>query len=369
MKKKILHIQVLPILSGVQKVSLEILQNLSDKEYDKWILFSDNMDKRNKNICKETFENIGTKVIFSKTLRREIGFSDFYALSEIYKLCKKEKFDIVHTNSTKSGIVGRIAAFCANVPLVIHTVHGLSFHNYIKFPKWQFYWACEVIASIFCHKIVLVNNYYSKYFRWFKKKTDTIYNGISYENLQTRKTVKENTPLKLLYVGRLDEPKDPVTLLKAAKIILEKYPQCLFSLVGDGEKYNECEKFIKENGLSAQINLLGWQNNVSDYYATHHIFISSSIYEAFGLTFLEAGYYELPTACTNVEGIPEVVIDEYTGLLSNPRDENALANNIITLIENKNLRQTYGENAKKWVSSNFSVEKMVEKYKLIYANK
>ena len=182
---KILHIQVLPKLSGVQRISLEILKSLPEEKYDKYVLFSnDIVDDRLKVKCKEEFEKIGVKVLFAKNLYRSISLKDIKAFVEIYKLCKKECFDIVHTHSTKPGVIGRIAATLARVPLVIHTVHGLAFHDYIKFPKWQFYWICEMAASFFCTKIVLVNTYYAKYFSFFKRKLLTIYNGIDFKMYQ-----------------------------------------------------------------------------------------------------------------------------------------------------------------------------------------
>lgn len=100
MRIKILHIQVLPKLSGVQKVSLEIFKKLNNEKYDKYILFSDSIGYGDRAECIKEFEATGAKVLFSKLLKREIGISDFPALFELYKLCKREKFDIVHTNSS-----------------------------------------------------------------------------------------------------------------------------------------------------------------------------------------------------------------------------------------------------------------------------
>jgi glycosyltransferase involved in cell wall biosynthesis len=180
-RKKILHILARPYLAGAQRISLEILRNLSNDEYDKYVLFgNDAIDNNLKLECIEKFEMAAVKVLFSKNMCRNIGLKDIPAIIEIYKLCKREKFDIVHTNSTKPGIIGRIAATLAHVPLVIHTVHGLAFHEFVKFPKWQFYWFCEMFAAFFCNKIVLVNKYYNRYFKLFKSKIITIYNGIDF---------------------------------------------------------------------------------------------------------------------------------------------------------------------------------------------
>lgn len=363
--KKILHIQVLPKLSGAQKISLEIFKTLPNDQFEKWILFSDSTEAGDQQACIDAFEATGAKVILSSKLKRAIGISDFAATKEIYTLCKKEKFNIVHTHSTKPGIVGRIAATMARVPMVIHTVHGLAFHKFIKFPKWQFYWACEMVASLFCDKIIMVNKFYGKYFVWFKRKTSTIYNGIDFSQLINIEK-QENKYPRVLFVGRLDEQKDPLTLLRAAKIVVAKHPETILTLVGDGELYGKCTDFIYENNLGDNIKLEGWQNQVSKYYASHDIFAAPSIYESFGLMFVEAGFYNLPIVASNVEGIPEVVADNQTGFLCNAKDVATLASNIIKLIEDKQLRDRMGQTAKNRVKKLFSNKQMTKKYIDIY---
>lgn len=183
--KKILHILVQPKLAGSQKVSLEILRSLPKDKYDKYVLFSDSENCGDKQECIRRFEETGAKVILSQHLRREICKEDIKAFKEIYKIIKQERFDIVHTNSTKPGIIGRIAATLAGVPFVVHTVHGLAFYHGLSKPKWIFYWCCEMFASFFCDRIVLVNNYYSRYFKMFRNKLTVIYNGIDFKELES----------------------------------------------------------------------------------------------------------------------------------------------------------------------------------------
>jgi len=175
-----------------------------------------------------------------------------------------------------------------------------------------------------------------------------------------------NEIVKVLFVGRLDIQKDPMTLLRAAKEVVKEEPITCFTIVGDGEKYKDCEIFIQENHLEHNIFLKGWQHNVANYYKTHHIFVASSIYEAFGLMFVEAGYYRLPIVATNVEGIPEVIEDKVTGLLSPPKDPHLLAQNILFLLRNEEQRKLLGENGYKRVTTLFSSKQMAEKYSKLY---
>lgn len=367
MKTKILHIQVLPKLSGVQRVSLEIMKSLPDSQYDKWILFSDSTDVGDREQCEREFRRAGVRVIYSNKMKRAIGLSDIGAVREIYRLCRRERFDIVHTHSTKPGVVGRIAATLARTPRVIHTVHGLAFHKFVGLPRWLFYWGCEMFASLFCDRIILVNRYYSKYFKWCARKVSTVYNGIDFSAYPGHLPVSQKgTTPRILFVGRLDTPKDPLTFLEAAKILIGEYPDAKFTMVGDGEKYGECKRFIRDNGLTASIDLAGWQQDVSSFYVSHDIFAMSSIYESFGLIFVEAAHYGLPVVATNVEGIPEVVSDGETGLLCNPRDPQALAKNMMTLIRHPELRDSFGQAARKRAYALFTSELMTDRYKKVY---
>lgn len=175
--------------------------------------------------------------------------------------------------------------------------------------------------------------------------------------------------IKLLFVGRLDTPKNPLMLLQVARNVIKCYPNVIFTIVGDGERYQECEEFIIDNGLKENIQLMGWQNDVKPFYKSHHIFIMTSIYEAFVLIFLEAGFNHLPTIATNVEGIPEVIINNETGLLCNPNDVTKMTENVIFLIENPDIREKLGNNAYAYVTKNFSSAEMVQKYKYLYENR
>lgn len=364
--KKILHIQVLPKMAGVQWISYNILQNLSKEEYEKHILFSSDMDEENKLHCKKLFEGIGCKVFFFDSIKRSIGLQDFGAIKDIYNLCKREKYDIVHTNSTKPGVIGRIGAKLAKIPFIIHTVHGLSFHSFIGFPKWQFYWICEMISSLFCDRIALVNTYYSKYFKFFNNKILTIYNGIDFPHLEPQKINRTDTKIKILFVGRLSNQKDPMTMIKAFHLASQKNTNLELTIVGDGEFFEDCKNLVNRYNIQTKVRFEGWQNEVTKYYKTHDIFITTSIYEAFGLVFLEAGFYKLPTIATNVEGIPEVIEDGVTGYLSNPKDIENISENIIKLANDKNLREKMGENAHIRVVEKFNISKMIDAYKRLY---
>lgn len=368
--KRILHIQVLPQMAGVQRISLEILKSLSDRDFEKFVLFGTEITGEKRLECQRLFESAGVKVIYSSRLKRAIGLSDIGALFFIYKLCKRFRFDIVHTHSTKPGIIGRIGATLARVPYVIHTVHGLAFHKFLKSPKWQFYWLCEMFASFFCDRIILVNRYYSRYFKWFKSKTLTIYNGVDLSKYLTdgkkMEEKSDNKEVKILFVGRLDVPKDPLTLLEAARTIIGQTEDVRFTIVGNGMLFEPCQRFIRDNNLESRVVLANWHEDTLPFYRDHDIFVTTSIYEAFGLVFVEAGCNYLPTVATNVEGIPEVIKDGETGLLTDARNYEGVADHLLYLVRNPQIRRTMGQNAYNWVTATFSAERMAREYIDVY---
>jgi len=357
-------------MAGAQRISFEILKSLPDRDFEKFVLFGTEITGEKRLECQRLFESVGVKVIYSSKLKRTIGLSDIGALYFIYKLCKRFHFDIVHTHSTKPGIIGRIGATLARVPYVMHTVHGLAFHKFLKFPQWQFYWLCEMFASCFCDRIILVNKYYSRYFKWFKSKTSTIYNGVDLSKYLTDgKKLEEgldNKDVKILFVGRLDAQKDPLTLLKATRIVISQTENVQFTIVGNGTLFETCQRFIRDNNIESRVALANWHEDMLPFYRDHDILVSTSIYESFGLVFVEAGCNCLPTVATNVEGIPEVVKDGETGLLTDARNYEGIANHLLYLVRNSQARKTMGINAYNWVTSTFSAERMANEYLDVY---
>jgi glycosyltransferase involved in cell wall biosynthesis len=365
-KRKILHIQVLPKMTGVQRVSLEIFRHLPEAEYEKTILFGGPQTPHTP-YCTEAFERVGARVLFLPGLRREIGWRDMGAFWAIFRLCRRERFDIVHTHSTKPGVVGRLAARLAGVPRVVHTVHGVAFHPYETKGKQRLYRAIERFCSRFAHRIVLVSAYYRYYFYRERQKTCVIANGISVEPV-TEPCPDSDGTIRLLFVGRLTEAKDPLTLLQTMALLVGQYERQEFRLtvVGDGELESLCRDFVEHNGLSEYITFAGWQLNTSSTYRKHHIFCLSSIFEAFGLALAEAARAGLPVVATRVGGIPEVVEEGVTGFLVPPRDPDALAERILALADDPALARRMGQAGRARVEALFTAERMAERYKQVY---
>lgn len=377
MKKiKIAHVQVIPIMSGVQTVSYNILKELPDDQYEKFMICG--FDEREEPKFFSDFSDINVKVIQVKSFRRQIGKLDFQAMKEISKILKENSFDIVHTNSTKPGVLVRILSRVHGVNKIIHTVHGIAFHNKEKFFKRSLYYLLEAFSSLFGHVNVTVNKCYTKYYPYLKSNNNIcIYNGVdfkaldeSFVNQGVKQYKNEGEPIRIVFMGRLDSQKDPITLLKSANELINKrgISNVHFYFGGDGELYDECHSYIKNNNLSEHVTLLGWVTDKSGLLSKCDIFSMPSIYEAFGLVFVEAAHFSLPSVSTRVEGIPEVILDGETGLLVSEKDHIALSDKLELLITDSKLRKKFGKEAKIRAHREFSLDQMVQKYRALYEN-
>lgn len=366
MVKKIIHIQVQPKLSGAQQISYDILKNLGE-EYQKTIVFGGEDDLS----IKKIFNDINVEVIFIKSLRREIGFHDIKAFINLYKLFKDNKYDIVHTNSTKPGVVARIAARFASARLIVHTVHGIAFHKFEKPFKRYLYYLAELFATAFGDLNVSVNRYYLKFYPKFLSRSVNVYNGVDFSSLKYDVDLRSRADLKVIgFFARLDDQKDPLFFIDIANhLIINKLisDDVIFKIAGDGPLKENCTHRIAQLGIADRVLMVGWITDKNQFLNSIDVLCQPSLWEAFGLNLVEAAYCGLPCVASNVEGIPEVIIDGETGILCEPKSLSDFSNAVVSIINDKEFFMKLSENAHNHVKSTFTVNHMVNGYVRCYS--
>ena len=364
--KKIVHVQVIPQLSGVQQVSFDILKGL-DNHYDKYIIFGGE-EKDSK--VHDIFESKGITVIYIDSLKRNISLMDFNAAFDLYKIFRKYNFDIVHTNSTKPGVIGRIAAKIAKVPKIVHTVHGIAFHKYESNLKRFFYYSLELGSCLFGDVNISVNKFYLRFYPRFICKSVSIYNGVDFSQLKVNKISSGNC-INVGFFARLDKQKDPITFIRIVNFLYNNKlvnKNVHFYLAGDGELKGECLHLIKELELCGLITYVGWISDKSEFFNDIDILCQPSLWEAFGLNLVEASYFGIPCVASNVEGVSEVIEHDKTGLLCPPQNIRSFSEAIAKLVNNSSYRLALGTEASVKVKKEFQLSMMVNQYKEIYLN-
>ena len=372
-KIKILHVITHLPIGGAQDNTLYTVELLDKEKYD--ISLCCNLDGE---LVERAKKIEAVKLFDIPFLCREVSpYRDISAFLSLYKLFKKEDFTIIHTHSSKAGLLARLAAVLNKTPIVIHTIHGFAFNDFMNALKKNFFIYVEKLLAKWTDVLITVSNLNKKKIIDLniahENKIKNIYSGIDLSlftnkrNDDFRKELNlENDHLLLGSVGRLSDQKDPITMIEAFGIISKPFPNAHLALVGDGELKGKILEKIDKLKLNGKVHLIGNKNNPWSVYHSMDLFIMSSIYEGLGRSITEALSCGVPVVCTDVEGVPEIVRDNITGILVPPKDANKLADGIIRTLNDMETAKKMAEEGRRFVKDNFDVNKMVNDIDSLY---
>ena len=372
-KIKILHVITHLPIGGAQDNTLYTVELLDKEKYD--ISLCCNLEGA---LVERAKKIEAIKLFDIPFLCREVSpYRDIRAFLSLYKLFKKEDFTIIHTHSSKAGLLARLAAVLNKTPIVIHTIHGFAFNDFMNMFKKNFFIYVEKLLAKWTDVLITVSNLNKKKIIDLniahENKIKNIYSGIDLRlftnkrNDDFRKELNlENDHLLLGSVGRLSDQKDPITMIEAFGIISKPFPNAHLALVGDGELKGKILEKIDKLKLNGKVHLIGNKNNPWSVYHSMDLFIMSSIYEGLGRSITEALSCGVPVVCTDVEGVPEIVRDNITGILVPPKDANKLADGIIRTLNDMETAKKMAEEGRRFVNDNFDVNKMVNDIDSLY---
>jgi glycosyltransferase involved in cell wall biosynthesis len=324
-------------------------------------------------------EKRSVKFICVPSLVRRISpLKDFRALLSLVWVLLKEKPLIVHTHSSKAGILGRLAAKLAGAPIIIHTPHGHVFYGHFgplssKFflwiEKWFAYFTDRIIVLTKGEKRDYINLHVGR-----PEQMSTIHSGVdvvcfmsNHINVMEKKRSLglPSNALIVGFVGWLLPIKGPMVLLRAMSEIWKKHPEIILVLVGKGELDSELRTEVLQLDAISKVKFLGWRDDVDEIMQLIDILVLPSLNEGMGRVLVEAMAAGKPVVASNVGGIPDLVQHDYNGLLVLPGDVKALAASIELLIDDPEKAKLMGQRGRE-LCPHFSVERMIEKIENLY---
>ena len=331
-----------------------------------------------------TAKKRGIKVINLPSLVRRISpLNDLKAFVSLLRLIRQSKPHIVHTHTSKAGVLGRLAAWLARVPLIIHKPHGHVFYGHFGPRVSRFFLLVERLLGRITHHLIALTpregNDYINLSVSKSKNISVIHSGVDL-NCFKRSTTESNPrrnelgippdSLVVGYVGWLIPIKGVTHLVNAMAEVVQRYPNSLLVLVGKGDEKGEEEIKLKEQvenlGLAENVRFLGWRPDVDEIMGCFDIFVLPSLNEGMGRVLVEAMSAGLPIVASRVGGIPDLVKDGENGLLVPPADAGALERAISDLLSDKAKRKRMGETGKRMCGP-YSIEAMVEKLDDLYS--
>jgi glycosyltransferase involved in cell wall biosynthesis len=292
-------------------------------------------------------------------------WSDALAVLELVRLFRRDQPHIVHANSSKAGVIARIAAWLSRVPVRMFTVHGWAFSAHSGVASAAYRWADWLMCRLTTFTICVSESDLREGLRartCLPGRSAVVRNAVAVpERVEAR--AERATPL-LVTVGRFQRPKDFTSLLRALSMLDKGSYRA--ELVGDGPLRGAVEAEIAGLGLANTVTLRGELARADGVLAAADVFVLSSDSEGFPMSILEAMAAALPVVATAVGGIPELVINGETGLLVPARDPASFAHAIRTLLGDGELRRRMGEAGRERVRASFDLATFLRAHVEIY---
>lgn len=376
-KIRVLHPITRLIIGGAQENTILTAHLLDKNEWEVDILCGPQTGPEG-SLIENVYER-GISLTIEPTLVREVNpLKDILAVFRLARFLKRGGYTIVHTHSSKAGIVGRWAGKLAGVPVIVHTVHGWAHHERQHWLVRAYYILMEKLTLPITDKLIVVSplNIEKGLKDGIGKPEDyvVIRSGIELDRFGQPQVPREEMrkrlgiPLDAPVIGsvtRLSPQKAPLDFVRAAGLVAKTRPDAYFVMVGDGAMRPEVEALAIEVGIKDHLILTGLRRDVPELMAAFDIFALSSLWEGLPRVLPQAMATGLPLVATATDGSVEVVVDGVNGLLVPPGEPEKFGQALLRLLNDPALAQQMGEAGRERVAE-FSDRRMVEQIAALY---
>lgn len=321
------------------------------------------------------------KTLVLPELGREINLGkDLKIIWQLYQIIKKEKPDIVHTHTAKAGLAGRLAAKLAGVKKIYHTFHGHVFHSYFGQFKTNIFILIEKLLAGITTKIIAISDQQKAELTAYQiaspEKITVIPLGFELKKLQNLPSIKYwhqkyDLPPEIILVGivgRLVPVKNHEYFLEIAAQVCARVKNIRFLIIGDGELRTQLENSSKAKDLSDKVFFTGFENEPQKIYSDLDIVVLTSRNEGTPVTLIEAMACGKPAVSTKVGGVVDIINDEQTGYLCGQNEPQIFAEKIITLSQDKGLREKLGRAGQEKIFKTYDVKRLTADIDRLYRN-
>ena len=317
--------------------------------------------------------------LFPDLVREIAPVRDLRVVGRLTREMRRRRIQIVHTHSSKAGIVGRVAARRAGVPIVVHTAHGWGFHDHMSSARRGLYVSLERAMAHRCHVIVSVSE------RGTREGLDAgigrpdqyrlIRSGIPLDRFGPDAAARERMRRQLNVgpedlvvgsVGRISPQKNPEDFLRLASRCDAGGRKIHWLYVGDGSLRAEVEAETRAAGLQDRVRWLGLRRDIPDLLRAMDLFVLTSRWEGLPRVVPQALFTGIPVACYSVAGIREIVRPGENGVLAPPDDLDTLVREVQDLLADDARRAALSRVAFEEFDPSFSEDRMIADLEELY---
>lgn len=377
-KIKVIHPITRLILGGAQQNTIDTCDRLNRDRFAASIIAGPETGAEGSLISEVRQRDIPL-ILLPEIVRRPAPLKDLMAVKQMADIFKKEKPHIVHTHSSKTGILGRWAARIAGVPIIIHTVHGWGHHVYKKLFYQKLFTFLEQKSARITDTLIVVSSANSRdglkdgigrpdQYRTIHSCIDLeVFAAENSRTAQMKKALGLNPDGRVVgTVGRLSRQKNPLDFVRTADKVKKQFPSTQFVFVGDGPLRRETETLIKAAGLTGDIVLTGLRTDIPELLRCMDVFILTSLWEGLPRVIPQAMACGVPVAANAVDGVCEVIEDGINGFLIPPGNTDLMAAQIVRILKEDSLRQTFIRKGQETAGKRFSLTDMIQKLEALY---
>lgn len=361
-------------LGGAQEVALETAARLDPDLFDVTLFAGPGGA-----LDDEARRRLGDRFVTVPSLVHPIHLlKDLAALAWLAWRFWRGGYQVVHTHSSKAGLLGRLAAFAARVPRVLHTVHGWSFNDFQREPAFRAFVILErllapltdvlaVVAVSLREKGLLQRIGRPHQYALLRAAVDLdAWRRTPRSRRALQAQVKGLRPKVVGVIANLKPQKAPLDFVRIAAQVCAKAKDVDFVYVGDGPLRAEAQALAASLGAAKRVHLLGWQRDPRALAAGFDVFLLPSLYEGLPCVFPQALSLGLPVVASQVDGAAEIVREGANGYLCQPRDIDAFADRVLALLQDAALRKRLAAAAKRSVGPEFGFADMAAQTQRLY---
>lgn len=345
---RVAHVITKLAVGGAQETALSIVAGLPPDRFDPWLVSGVEVDQEGTLL--DDAGRLGVRVELEPLLIRAVRpHVDVRAVHRLYRHFRAERPDIVHTHSSKAGLIGRTAARLAGVPVVVHSVHGWSFHERQGRAARAAAAGLERAAASVTDALVVVAESDERKGLTHRigapPKYVLIRNGLDLDAFSppgdgASVRAELAVPADAWHVGtvgRVADQKDPLAMVRALAEVAAVCPDVWFTWVGDGPLRAEAQALAASLGFGDRIRFVGVRRDIAAFLASLDAFALSSLWEGLPRTVTEAMAAGVAVVATDVDGVGDVIDHERSGLLTAPAEPTQLARAIRRLHDDPDL--------------------------------
>ncbi len=381
---RVAHVITRLIVGGAQENTIASVLGLREKPGVEVSLISGPTTGPEGSLIPRVTQIPGLLTIVPELVRPVSPWHDWLALRKLTRLCREQRPDIVHTHSGKAGVLGRLAAHAAGVPIVVHTIHGPSFGPFQgPLANFAFRAAERRAGRVTTHFVSVATAMTEQYLAagiGRPEQYTRIFSGFDLEPfLNTKNDLALRAKLGIGpddfvigKVARLFEHKGQDDLLMAAMSLAGPFPQMKVLLVGDGSLRPALEKFVREGQVAKHLrDRVIFAGLVRPDEVASHIGIMDAVAhlsrrEGLARVLPQALAAGKPIVAYDCDGAREVCLDNETGFLVKPGDLGTVAQQLLKLITKPDLRERMGNNGRELVKERFPTHRMVNELHALY---